>query len=510
MARYWVGGNGNWTNVAHWSTSSGGGGGAAVPTLSDDVFVDANSGNPVITIPVVTNPEMKSLRFDFGTIQDVIGMNPQTFTVAEDAIVNGGNLNLSMCEASVGDNYRAGYALWLVSGSVNIVGWWLSVGSLRMSGGTLSGNGTPIYISNSLSSNEMAVLIDAGAFGGVYPNHTPLSLVAPSSSGRQIVRDNRPPPFKDLWLEVSRPASSDTCHLVGSLKIRSLVISGGYLYHGTTENPQQPGDVIDYEGAGSPSPGPARIWVWPWGGLDFHGFGSAGTTNIDLSGWDFINDGWFRSGGTVNYYNTGGALIGSICSGNGWGAGAWYDEGVTTMTVAGLLFVRSGLAGMGHGVSYWNNLTVLNGGGQVWFMRDQEMLSPPLYGHMVSTMHIFGRVGFLRNDNINLFEAGKTSTIHPGGVLEYGQLFDAFSLCYVRSARRDPATLAITVTDDYHFLVLMPGGTVTPIFTNVRSSNAGAGEIIWADYPATPNVNAGRNVNWWFGGTVVPVELWID
>jgi len=42
--RYWVGGSGNWSDTAHWSTSSGGSGGASLPDgLSDRVFFDANS-----------------------------------------------------------------------------------------------------------------------------------------------------------------------------------------------------------------------------------------------------------------------------------------------------------------------------------------------------------------------------------------------------------------------------------------------------------------------------------
>lgn len=44
MARYWIGGTGNWEDTAHWSTASGGSGGADVPTSVDDVFIDTNSG----------------------------------------------------------------------------------------------------------------------------------------------------------------------------------------------------------------------------------------------------------------------------------------------------------------------------------------------------------------------------------------------------------------------------------------------------------------------------------
>lgn len=51
-SRYWVGGTDTWDGTAllKWSTTSGGIGGAAVPTTSDDVFFDANSGASTITI----------------------------------------------------------------------------------------------------------------------------------------------------------------------------------------------------------------------------------------------------------------------------------------------------------------------------------------------------------------------------------------------------------------------------------------------------------------------------
>jgi len=42
--RYWIGGSGNWSDTANWSTTSGGGGGSAAPTSSDDVYIDENSG----------------------------------------------------------------------------------------------------------------------------------------------------------------------------------------------------------------------------------------------------------------------------------------------------------------------------------------------------------------------------------------------------------------------------------------------------------------------------------
>jgi len=51
-SRYWVGGTADWDGTAgtKWAATSGGAGGEAVPTSSDDVFFDANSGSGTVTI----------------------------------------------------------------------------------------------------------------------------------------------------------------------------------------------------------------------------------------------------------------------------------------------------------------------------------------------------------------------------------------------------------------------------------------------------------------------------
>lgn len=50
--RYWVGGTSSWDGTAgsKWATTSGGAGGASIPTSSDDVYFDANSGSGTVTI----------------------------------------------------------------------------------------------------------------------------------------------------------------------------------------------------------------------------------------------------------------------------------------------------------------------------------------------------------------------------------------------------------------------------------------------------------------------------
>lgn len=62
--RYWVGGTGNWSDTARWSTSSGGAGGASVPRSHDDVVFDSlsNATTYTATVNAVTGGiRMKSL-----------------------------------------------------------------------------------------------------------------------------------------------------------------------------------------------------------------------------------------------------------------------------------------------------------------------------------------------------------------------------------------------------------------------------------------------------------------
>ena len=41
---FWIGGTGNWSDVNHWSATSGGAAGAILPTNADNVIFDNNSG----------------------------------------------------------------------------------------------------------------------------------------------------------------------------------------------------------------------------------------------------------------------------------------------------------------------------------------------------------------------------------------------------------------------------------------------------------------------------------
>ena len=64
--RYWVGGSASWdaTVGTKWATTSGGAGGSAVPTSSDDVYIDSGSG--AVTVTVAATAVCLSLKFVSG------------------------------------------------------------------------------------------------------------------------------------------------------------------------------------------------------------------------------------------------------------------------------------------------------------------------------------------------------------------------------------------------------------------------------------------------------------
>lgn len=56
---YWVGGTGNWSDTAHWSTTSGSGSGAAIPTSLDSVNFDSGSNATAYTATIDTGAQRR-------------------------------------------------------------------------------------------------------------------------------------------------------------------------------------------------------------------------------------------------------------------------------------------------------------------------------------------------------------------------------------------------------------------------------------------------------------------
>lgn len=70
MARYWINGTGTWdaSDTTHWSATSGGSSGASVPSGSDDVVFDSNSGLIGATVTLGYSPTILSFTLGDGSM----------------------------------------------------------------------------------------------------------------------------------------------------------------------------------------------------------------------------------------------------------------------------------------------------------------------------------------------------------------------------------------------------------------------------------------------------------
>lgn len=96
--RYWVGGSGDWSDTAHWSTTSGGSGGSSVPTSADYVRFN-NLSYPAgvsSTINFDIDPTAYVISFSrtLEEPQNNINFNGKTITVALSLILNYENFDL--------------------------------------------------------------------------------------------------------------------------------------------------------------------------------------------------------------------------------------------------------------------------------------------------------------------------------------------------------------------------------------------------------------------------------
>ena len=134
--RYWVGGSGSWTATTNWSTASGGGGGASVPTATDNVYFDSNSGSTNYTVTTSSNLNCLNL--------NIAQPSSGTLTFAGNGIMNvSGSLNCS-----------GGNIVWGVVANFNFIG--AGSQSVRTSGVTFdrfvfNGGGTTFTLLDSIN-----------------------------------------------------------------------------------------------------------------------------------------------------------------------------------------------------------------------------------------------------------------------------------------------------------------------------------------------------------------------
>ena len=165
--RYWVGGTANWDGTAgfKWATTSGGAGGASVPTTSDNVYFDANSGGAGVVVTIVAG-NGGALQIDATNFVGIIaGTAPITIKKTLRLYINlnwlySGNITLGS-NGNAGELYPAGKTIssltintgTIVAG-VTLYGS-LTVGTLTLTSGFFdANNGYTVVITNSFQSSN--------------------------------------------------------------------------------------------------------------------------------------------------------------------------------------------------------------------------------------------------------------------------------------------------------------------------------------------------------------------
>jgi hypothetical protein len=175
--RYWVGGTGNWSDTARWSTSSGGGSGASVPRSHDDVVFDSlsNATAYTATVDAVTG-----------------GIRTKALTIAGPLV---GNVTLAGSTAIVG-----------IHGNVTLPATGLTrtyTGAITLSGSatgkTLTTNGVTLdstiavngvgaawALASAFNIGSRALTVTNGSFDLATYSFTADSIISSTTNGRVI------------------------------------------------------------------------------------------------------------------------------------------------------------------------------------------------------------------------------------------------------------------------------------------------------------------------------------
>lgn len=115
MAKYWVGGSGNYSDTTHWSASSGGAGSDGVPTASDDVIFDAGSASDDYTVTI----DVASVCRDF-TMDKPTGVGKKVTWAGSATLAISGSLNLVGGTAGITKSFSGTLAMNATSGTKTI------------------------------------------------------------------------------------------------------------------------------------------------------------------------------------------------------------------------------------------------------------------------------------------------------------------------------------------------------------------------------------------------------
>lgn len=247
--RYWVGGEGSWNAPAtHWAASSGGSPGSGnLPTSSDDVFFDANSGlssSDTVTV-TTTNAECRSITSTTSAYYEIRNSDGETLTVYGSASASdqcdwflpvffepsgtGSTLDVGL----VGFNtIHVGYGS--LSGELTLLDDLYAYNLLHLYSGTFDANGHDLYLANFESTvdggNSIDLYMGSGTWEigdsfsvsesngtvNVYPETSTINMTGSSSSFTGGYKE-----YHDIWL------SGDATYIYDSNEFGDFKVDAG-------------------------------------------------------------------------------------------------------------------------------------------------------------------------------------------------------------------------------------------------------------------------------------------
>lgn len=257
--RYWVGGTGNWSSSAKWSTSSGGAGGASVPRSHDDVIFDSASSATSYTATVDTatgGVRMKSLT--------IAGPASGSLTLAGNSTMVGVHGNFTLPSTGLTRTFTGGIVFsgsttgniintngvvlnsgieingvgcgWVLGSALNIGG----LATFTLTNGTfdtsVNGYALSVGIFSSNNTNSRTLILNSSSISAAttatysynFANSRNLTIDAgtstlnSSASGQGIIT-NTPQTFYNYIFG----ASAQTCTIAGSNTFNDVTINAG-------------------------------------------------------------------------------------------------------------------------------------------------------------------------------------------------------------------------------------------------------------------------------------------
>jgi hypothetical protein len=204
--RYWVGGTGNWSDTARWSTGSGGGSGASVPRSHDDVVFDSLSNATAYTATV--NAVTGGIRCKALTIAGPLSGN---LTLAGSTAIVGIHGNVTLPATGLTRTYTGAITL-----SSSSTGRTLTTNGVALASAiAVNGVGCGWTLGSALDIGSSNLTVTNGSFDLVSYNLTAANISSGNSNTRTIALGSGTTTLSGSLLLGTAVSEQDTLTLTG-------------------------------------------------------------------------------------------------------------------------------------------------------------------------------------------------------------------------------------------------------------------------------------------------------